>query len=127
MSAVRRAVLDPAVVAEWQRRCAEYKRKARPLWYVLAALLLLAVLPPLMNLVPPWPYYGVVAFIGLALTSHLRLRHQVILLCPHCGKTPVAPLARLPLYEIDCCSHCYHWLVNPRGGPRTSNQRWRGP
>ena len=107
-------MLDPAVVAEWRRRCVEYKRKARPLWYGLVILLMLGVLPPLMHLVPPWPYYAVLAFIGLALASHLSVRHQVVLHCPSCGKAPAPFLGRLPLYEIDCCPHCNHWLVNPR-------------
>ena len=116
MSAVRRAVLDPSVVAEWARRRAEYRRKARPAWYVFATLTVVAVLPPILQLVPPWPYYAVISVLCIASAIHLHLRHQVVLSCPHCGKRPTPQFGRLPLYEIDCCPHCYYWLLDPRRG-----------
>ena len=109
-----RATLDPEVVAEWERRCAKSRRRSRVLWYLLAVLFLVALLPPLFGSTGYFPYVGWV--VGLTVFAVVML-HGVALAsisCPNCGETPTTA-GQIPLNRIDFCPHCRFWLVNPYG------------
>jgi len=113
-----RAIYNPDVIAEWDRICAASRRKSRLLWYVLGVCLAVALLVPLSGLVAFFPYVLVVGFLALWASSALRFGYQAILECPNCGESPVHLGRRIPLYDVDYCPHCYHWLRSPqnRGG-----------
>jgi hypothetical protein len=111
-----RATFDPAVVSEWTRRRVTFRHKSRWLWWILTVLLILATLPVVAGIIPTTPWLSAEAFCGVAFALVLRFRYLAVLKCPHCGRRPVRPGQRLPLWDVDCCPHCYYWLINPRRG-----------
>jgi hypothetical protein len=110
---MEQSIHDDAVVAEWLRRRSEFRRAQRPLVYGLVVLFVCLLVPPLFGIIKAMPYIGVLLFIGVWLASYLRTRHQIILMCPHCNRTPVSKYGQYPIFELDHCPHCLYWLKTP--------------
>jgi hypothetical protein len=117
---VERATFNATMIAEWARRRAHFRRQSRWLWWVFAVLLVLAAVPVLLGMIAPFPWIPMLGFCALAYGLTLRFRYLATIACPHCGKRPLSPLARLPLWDIDFCPHCYYWLIDPRRGRELS-------
>src|SRR5262245_47422819 len=98
---MQRSVHDKEVVAEWQRRRAEFRRAQRPLVYSAVGALLCLLVPPLLGLIEPFPYLGLLLFVSVWVASYLRTRHQIMLPCPHCNRTPASKLGQIPIFELD--------------------------
>jgi hypothetical protein len=113
---VERATFDATVIAEWTRRRTHSRRKSRRLWWVLAVLLVIAMVPVLLGMISPFPWVPVVGFCALGFGLALRFRYLAVIACPRCGERPLSPFARLPLWDFDYCPHCYYWLIDPRRG-----------
>ena len=112
-------VVDPKTIEAWSDRCANIRRSSRRFltgWLVLLALL---VTPPIFSWVNPYPYLllaGFGAFFVLAVRAQFS---RYTLQCPNCGNPPVAAWQQTPLWQIDHCSRCNHWLRDPRRGNGT--------
>jgi hypothetical protein len=123
----RRATFDADVTAEWQRRCVAFRHSQQWLWWIFWLLVGIAPTPLLLGLVPAIPYALVAPVLLLAVALLLRFRYLANVQCPHCARTPVPQIGRLPLWDIDCCPHCDYWLLNPRHGAMSPNQRLERP
>jgi hypothetical protein len=107
---------NPSIVDEWKHRCDQFEQKSRWLWRVLIGAVVIAPVPPIIGVVPWFPYAIAIPFAMVAAALLLRSLHLVRIKCPNCGKPPIGQFNLMPLYVVDCCPHCYHWLVNPRSG-----------
>lgn len=113
---VKRTIYDATVTAEWARRREYVRRRSRWLWCLFAALLVLAMMPVLLGMIAPFPWIPFVGFCALGYGLTLRFRYLSVIACPQCGKRPLSPLGRLPVWDLDYCPHCYYWLVDPHRG-----------
>jgi len=108
--------VDPKTIAEWSQQCSDIRRSSRSFlvgWLVLLAFL---AMPPLLGWVKRGPH---VLFAGFAAVVVLAVRAQFsrdALRCPNCGEPPVAAWQQTPLWQIDHCARCNHWLQDPRRG-----------
>ena len=112
-------VVDPKTIAEWSHRCASIRQSSRR--FLLASLVLLALLamPPILGWVSPYPYLLLAGFGALFVLAARAQFSRLTLQCPNCGNPPVAAWKQTPLWQIDHCSMCNHWLQDPRCGNGT--------
>jgi hypothetical protein len=108
-----RAVRDPVVMAEWQRRYgayrAEYRAKSSwlrvPFYGITAICVLGAVVLPIGY----FPYLaGLEVLMLLAVGFYLSKYAYRAPACPHCGNPPFNLYARKQIR--DHCYNCGYWL-----------------
>jgi hypothetical protein len=112
-------VLDKSIIAEWSYRHSELKRSTRRFlvgWFFMVSLL---AVPPIVGWVKLYPYWVLAGFGAFFVLAARMQFSSFTIQCPNCGNPPVAAWQRTPLWQIDHCSSCNYWLLDPRRGNGT--------